>query len=44
MANLICLFSLTEVEVTIYQHSFKGKIKFKYPSLVLIILIHLFSN
>ena len=44
MANLIFLLCLNELEVTIYQHSFKVKIKIKYPFLVRIILLHLFSN
>ena len=42
MAFFIIIFFLKEVEVTIYQHSFK--IKIKYPFLVVIFLFHLFSN
>jgi|GEM_PF-1692237 hypothetical protein len=44
MAFLKIIFFWKEVEVTIYQHSFKVKIKIKYPFLVRIILLHLFSN
>ncbi len=40
MAFFIIIFFLKEVEVTIYQHSFK----IKYPFLVVIFLFHLFSN
>lgn len=44
MAFFIIIFFWKEVEVTIYQHSFKVKIKNKYPFLVVIFLFHLFSN
>lgn len=44
MAFFIIIFFGKEVEVTIYQHSFKVKIKNKYPFLVVIFLFHLFSN
>lgn len=44
MANLIILFYLNELEVTIHQNTFKVKIKFKYPFLMAIILLHHCSN
>ena len=44
MANLIFLFCINELELTICEHNFKIKIKVKYPLVAAAILLQLCSN